>query len=565
MESAPAFARHPTLFADGVLTIVLAGAHGDEFGAVADRIADGIEESSLVVPGIEPPGDEMVRYWRALSRMASCGVPLVEALQALAEDVSNPELVDATAAIRKQILGGKSFCDALRDFPKLFPSEVRSAAMFGGAERDLASAAGRIADAIASGDFSSLQPELEEIGEQRPARAFVNTLLLSAVQQRVSDIHLDPTGDNRVRVRVRVDGVLSDFEPLPDIHVKRPPEVPYNEIANRIKVMAGIDLSEARVPQDGRIELNISGAPVDLRVCIVPAIHGERIVMRILDRRTVHLKLGEIGLLPDDLERIRGLCHLPYGTVLVAGPTGSGKTTLLYGMLMELDRDRQCVVSVEDPVEYYLEGVAQVNVNPQVGRTFATVVRSLLRQDPDVILIGELRDSEMLNLAAQCALTGHLVLTTIHAETAPGGIRRLLDMGLAPFVLNASLAAVISQRLVRILCAHCKQPVQPSLRSLPREAAQWLDGRKDAQFCRPVGCDNCRGTGYRGRDCINEILVPDDRVQELVSAEASAREIRDAAVAAGMRTMLACGIERAARGTTSIEEVLRVVGSEPIA
>jgi len=307
----------------------------------------------------------------------------------------------------------------------------------------------------------------------------------------------------------------------------------------------------------------VSGKPIDLRVSTLPTFHGERVVMRILAREAPRLDLKEIGLLDDDLARIRQLCHCPYGIVLAAGPTGSGKTTLFYAMLNEIDRDRCCVMSVEDPIEYLLDGVAQTQIRPQVGLTFARAVRQVFRQDPDVILIGEIRDAEVANLAVQCAITGHVVLTTLHADTAPGGIKRLVDMGLEPFLVNASIAGVISQRLIRMLCPECKERVEPPLHSLVPEAVELMKGAKGATFYGARGCDACNGTGYRGRTAIHEILIPDDRVKNVVASDGNLAAIREAALAAGMRTMLACGIEKAARGITSIQEVLRVIPHGP--
>jgi len=388
-----------------------------------------------------------------------------------------------------------------------------------------------------------------------PAAQYVSLVIQQGIERRASDIHIDPTDDARGRVRLRVDGVLHDIEP--------PPEGTYGDVADRIKGMAGMDIAETGLPQDGRIMLDVSGKPIDLRVSTLPTFHGERVVMRILAREAPRLDLNEIGLVDDDLAKVRELCHCLHGIILAAGPTGSGKTTLFYAMLNEIDREHVCVLTVEDPVEYLLEGVAQTQIRPQVGLTFARAVRQLLRQDPDVILIGEIRDAEVANLAVQCALTGHVVLTTLHAATAPGGIKRLVDMGLEPFLVNASVAGVISQRLVRMLCPECKQQVEVPLHSLPPQAIELMKEADGAAFCGPRGCNACNGTGYRGRTAIHEILIPDDRVKDVVASDGHLKEIREAALAAGMKTMLACGVEKAARGITSLQEVLRVIPHGP--
>jgi type II secretory ATPase GspE/PulE/Tfp pilus assembly ATPase PilB-like protein len=352
-----------------------------------------------------------------------------------------------------------------------------------------------------------------------------------------------------------VDGVLQDVDP--------PPQGAYLPLVDRVKAMADLDLDDAsrRVPQVGRIIVKHGDAKFDLRASTLPTVYGERVVVRILARVAPVLDIAQI-LSPENLDTVRSFCHLPNGVVVCTGPTGSGKTTLLYSMLSEIDADKCGVFSIEDPVEYHLDGVAQVAIDPRQGLTFPRVLRSILRQDPDVVLVGEIRDPETLQAVAQTALTGHLVLTTLHTATAPGAIRRMMDVGLEPFLLNSSLAAVIAQRLVRKLCDKCKEKSEPDIGLLPREAADFVRKSEGATFHVPKGCDACSG-GYCRRMAIHEILTMDDRIRKAVLASADVASIRTAAMASGMKPMLIDGLERAAAGLTSIEEVLRVVPAGP--
>ena len=391
--------------------------------------------------------------------------------------------------------------------------------------------------------------------DDEKAREWVNQMIVRAVEARASDIHLDSTEDRRGRVRFRIDGVLQDSD--------RPPGGLYEEIVARIKVMADMDVGETRLPQDGQIKVSVNRAELDLRVCAVPAFYGERIVLRVLGGDAVALSLDHMGLLDEDKATLRRLCRLPNGIIVCSGPTSSGKTTLLYSMLLEVDRDKCCVMTVEDPVEYSFSGMGQIQVDARRGLTFPRAIRHILRQDPDVIMVGELRDLETLELCVQASLTGHLVLTTLHAATSPGALKRMLDMGLPPFLVNDTTAAVISQRLVRVFCPECKGPATPSEHSMRPEAVEFISARPDAQFHAAAGCEHCRGTGYRGRTAIHEILVMDEAVRQVVARPCDAASLRQAAIRAGMTPMLHNGLEKAAQGVTSVEEVLRVVPVGP--
>jgi len=555
--------RHKEFFSASVRTMVRAGEAGGVLDVVARRIEEGIKDGSFPLPGAERPAEgRLVRFWRAFGRLLSSGVPILEALDIVGEESADDEIRRASQAIVRTVRDGGAVSEALSAFPDMFGDEVRAAVILGEEKGELDKAVFRIADAVDAGDVSSLVDDAAMLEAARgkddedaaPVKT-VNLIIREAIKRRASDIHLDPTEDGRGRVRLRVDGVLHDIEP--------PPAGTFRTVVSRIKIMAAMDIAERRLPQDGRIMLKVEGKPCDLRVSSVPAMWGERIVMRILDREAVILDLERIGFLEDELDQVRALCHLPNGTIICNGPTGSGKTTLLYAMLNEVNRDTCCVMSVEDPVEYNLEGVAQIQIRPRLGLTFARALRSVMRQDPDVVMIGEIRDLETAHVCTQVSLTGHLLMTTLHADTSPGAVKRLLDIGIEPFLVNSTLAAAISQRLVRRLCKECRQEAKPSLHSLPPEAVAFVREHGRTTFYGPKGCDTCHGTGYRGRIAIHEILVPDEGFRQSVSGSADLTGLRQAAVAAGMRPMITCGLEKAARGITSIEEVCRVAPRGP--
>jgi type IV pilus assembly protein PilB len=392
---------------------------------------------------------------------------------------------------------------------------------------------------------------LRRLVDDAPVVRLVNVIILQAVRRRASDIHVEPQ-EHRVRIRYRIDGTLYNVM-TPAKHIQA-------GVVSRVKIMAQMDIAERRLPQDGRIQLTVDGRAIDLRVSTIPTIFGEKLVMRILDRAAALVGLEKIGLLADNRQRFEALMSAPYGIVLLTGPTGSGKTTTLYGMLNRLNTTESNIITVEDPVEYHLAGVNQVQVNPKAGLTFANGLRSFLRQDPDIIMVGEIRDEETARIAIHAALTGHLVLSTLHTNDAPGAVTRLVDMGIEPFLVASSLVAVIAQRLVRVLCERCKQPYTP----LP-EVRQRLGtrtgrrGGEQAVFYRPVGCDVCNGIGYRGRTGIFEIMLMDEALQALVTRRAAANEIKEQACRAGMATLAADGLDKVMLGLTSPEEMLDVV------
>jgi general secretion pathway protein E len=387
---------------------------------------------------------------------------------------------------------------------------------------------------------------LRDLASEAPVVRIVNRLISKAVESRASDIHIEPLEQN-LRVRYRVDGVLREVE-TPPVQLRA-------AMISRIKIMARLNIAERRLPQDGRIKLAVRGKDIDLRVATIPTMYGEAVVLRILDRGSVALDFTPLGFEGRALSNYREALVRPNGIILVTGPTGSGKTTTLYTSLIELNTPDRKVLAVEDPIEYQLDGVNQVQIKPQIGLSFAHVLRSMLRHDPDVIMVGEIRDLETAQIAIQAALTGHLVLSTLHTNNAASTLTRLLDMGVEDYLMTSTLNAIVAQRLVRRLCRDCFEPYRP----LPEMLEQLgLEGREDITFWRPVGCPRCNDTGYYGRISINEVLVMSDPIRKQILHHAEATELQRVALGAGMRPMFQDGIEKAAAGVTTIEEVLRV-------
>ncbi|HET8998407.1 MAG TPA: type II secretion system ATPase GspE [bacterium] len=391
---------------------------------------------------------------------------------------------------------------------------------------------------------------LRKLVDEAPVVRLVNSIIVQALRQRASDIHIEAQ-ETRVRVRYRIDGSL--------YNVMTPPRHIHAAIISRIKIMADMDIAERRLPQDGRIQLKVENKEIDLRVSTIPTVFGEKVVMRILDKSQTLVSIEKIGLLAENRQRFESMLTKPYGIILLTGPTGSGKTTTLYTILNKLNSTETNIVTVEDPVEYQLAGINQVQVNPKAGLTFANGLRSFLRQDPDIIMVGEIRDEETARIAIHAALTGHLVLSTLHTNDAPGAVTRLVDMGIEPFLVASSLIGVIAQRLVRILCDKCKQVYTPPAEVLQRLGATMLAGDGQVPIYRPVGCEFCTKIGYKGRNGIFEIMVIDDVIKTLITKRASITEIKEQAVKAGMWTLAEDGLEKVILGSTSPEEVLDVV------
>ena len=434
------------------------------------------------------------------------------------------------------------------------PKQVDSylARFYGADEESIASLIGDLAE----------DEQLQELGDRgesldldsliaaaddNKVKRLLNLVLLQAIKDHASDVHFEPFEDE-FKMRYRIDGVL--YEMIP------PPPHLAPAIISRIKVMSNLDIAEHRLPQDGRIELMVQGNPVDLRVSVLPTMFGESVVMRVLDRSNVQLDLDRLGFREDDLETVRRLMKRPNGIVVVTGPTGSGKTTTLYAALNELNEITEKILTAEDPVEYDIDGLCQCQINEDIGLTFARCLRSFLRQDPDIILVGEIRDLETAQIAVQASLTGHLVFSTLHTNDAPSSIARVLDLGLEPFLVTATLEAIVAQRLVRKICTHCKESYEPTEEQLMelQLTPEDVEGRV---FYRGKGCPHCNHQGYRGRQALYEIMVMDDELRELIMQHASTNVLRNEARKRGMRSLRQAGLLAIYDGSTTIEEVVK--------
>ena len=415
---------------------------------------------------------------------------------------------------------------------------------------DGTSSMGQIVESIGDDDGQDQGDieQLRDLASEAPIIRVVNLIIAEALEARASDIHLEPF-ESQLHVRYRIDGMLKP--------VAAPPAHSGAAVVSRIKVMANLNIAERRLPQDGRIKLRIEGREIDMRVSTVPTMHGESVVMRILDKSRLPLDFPSLGFTPEMLPAFETLLKRPHGIVLVTGPTGSGKTTTLYAALSQQNTPEKKVLTVEDPVEYQLEGVNQIQVKPQIGLGFANALRSILRQDPDVIMVGEMRDLETAKIAVQAALTGHQVFSTLHTNDSVSSVTRLLDMGMEDFLLTSTVSGVLAQRLVRTLCHNCREKFRPSRELLDKVGFSCeLDGQ--VELYRAVGCEACDDSGYRGRTCILELLVMSDPVRQAILDRADANVLRDTTVANGMSTMYQDGLAKALPGVTTVEEVARV-------
>jgi general secretion pathway protein E len=418
-----------------------------------------------------------------------------------------------------------------------------------------------LVDDLEETDLDTLAQELEEpedlldASDEAPIIRLVNSLLFQAVKERCSDVHIEPM-ERDISVRFRRDGILYE--------ILRTPKRFQASITSRVKIMGGLNIAEKRLPQDGRIRIKIAGKDIDIRLSTVPTVHGERVVMRLLDRSAVLLDLNEIGFNESNLRTMNHLIHRSHGILLVTGPTGSGKTTTLYAALTKINTPEVNILTVEDPVEYQLAGIGQIHVNEKINLTFANVLRSFLRQDPDIIMVGEVRDLQTAEIAIQASLTGHLVFSTVHTNDASGAVTRLVDMGVEPFLVASSLVGILAQRLVRLACPHCRQKVRPT-------EAEWSElGLRDNGHKRPefvykaTGCPKCFKTGYLGRTGIYELLEVDDDIRQLVLKNVDSGTIKRAAMQKGMLTLREDGADKIVRGQTTLEEVLRVTQEDTV-
>ena len=398
-------------------------------------------------------------------------------------------------------------------------------------------------------DHSADAVDLEQQAGESPVIRYVNYIIQTAVKEGASDIHIEP-GDKKLKVRFRIDGIL--FEMM------NPPASMSAAITSRLKIMANLDISERRIPQDGRIRCAVQGRKLDLRMSTLPSSYGEKTVMRILDTRSINVQLHELGFSEQALEIWRNAIDEPHGIVLVTGPTGSGKTTTLYSSIRQLDKNKLNITTVEDPVEYHLDGITQTQMHEKIGMTFAKALKALLRQDPDVIMLGEIRDFETAHIAVQASLTGHLVLSTLHTNDAPSSVTRLVNIGLEPFLVGAALNAVLAQRLVRRLCGACR-----SEEGVSEEMAEYLElqGMHGTKMWAPQGCDKCRSTGYSGRVGLYELLTVDDSLRDVIARNPNVTEFRRMCIERGMVSLRQDGMNKAIEGCTTVQEILRVTES----
>jgi type IV pilus assembly protein PilB len=406
---------------------------------------------------------------------------------------------------------------------------------------------GDVAEALRA-EQSAATPNLTSVGDDAPIVRYVNSLLEQAIQNRASDLHLEPT-ENDMRVRYRIDGVMHEIDTVPR-HVQ-------SALISRLKIMSNVDITERRVPQNGRITVQVNQRAIDLRLATLPTVWGEKVVLRVLDTGGINLELDALGFTTANYERFAASYRKPHGMVLVTGPTGSGKSTTLYATLAAISKPTVNIITVEDPVEYRLPGVNQVQVDQKAGLTFAAILPAILRSDPDVVLIGEIRDRVTAQLAVEAALTGHLVLSTLHTNNAPSAVTRLTEMGIEPFLVGSSVDCVLAQRLARRLCDWCKQEYAPTEPELA--AARWPEGlAAPTTLWQPGGCRTCSGTGYHGRIALHEVMPMSDEIEKLTISRASATDLQKVAMAEGMRELRVDGLGKAADGLTSIQEVLRV-------
>lgn len=494
--------------------------------------------------------NELISFWRKLGKLIESGVPLLHTLATISKETRDEEFKKVVENIKTYIEAGSSMAEAIAKSPEWFSASVQDVIRAGEIQGTLDKAVAKVVEGLTDGTFEIKEkPQVQSLEglDDKDAEHVIKTIgkiLVKSVEDRASDIHFEALAD-RFRVRYRIDGVLREAESLP--------KETHEAVLNRIKIMANMNLAEKRLPQDGRILVNVKGQDLDIRVSIAPYITGESAAMRILTRQNVVFKLDKIGFTKANYERVKNWCKKNSRLIVITGPAGSGKTTTLYSLLQEMNDPKLKIITVEDPVEYQLDGINQMAVNPVIGITFATALYSQLRQAPNIMAVGEIRDLDTANLLFRAILTGHLVITTLHTNDAPAAISRLLDIGVAPFMINTADVCVISQQLVRIICRDCIEEYKPK-----EWATDLMREYKDMKFFKGKGCEKCHNTGYRGRTAVHELLELDDKMKRLIANNAGSEELRKQAIESGMITMRQDGIEKAKQGITTIEEVMRV-------
>jgi len=521
---------------------------------------------------IDEKAKEQALFWRQFKLLISSGVPMVRALSTVAESIADEQLKRAIEEMKSEIERGSSLAGAMRSHGDVFSEIAVTLVAVGEEAGTLEFQARQIANELEEGliPVGGAKPvevaiEKVEPAERSKVKEHVDSMILEAVKQGASDIHIEPFAKS-LMIRYRVDGVLHEVE--------EPPEDIRRTIVDRIKMMAGMDVAQKRFPQDGKISRTIESMgnrEIDMRVSTVPSQWGEAVTIRIFDRQVLHkMSTSDLGFSPADLELFESYIRKPHGIIIVSGPTGSGRTTTLYAALQKLCSPELRILTIEEPVEYDIKGITQINVNPELGLTFPVGIRNILRQDPDIVMVSEIRDYETAEMIIHTALTGHLVLTTLHTNDAPGVITRLIDMGVEPFLISSSLILVTAQRLVRKLCPNCKEPIELSDATLELLTKNNVDISDKSKLTlsplskgvrglfKSVGCPECRQTGYRGRMGVFELMPIDDDIREYMIRGITSSQIRTAARQKGMRSMREDGMQKAANGITTIDEVMRV-------
>jgi len=510
---------------------------------------------------IDERAKEQVLFWKQFKLLISSGVPVVRALSTATESIADEQLKQAIEKIKSEIERGSSLADAMRSHGDLFSEIAVTLVAVGEEAGTLEFHAQQIANELEGGLITVGGAKPVEVVSKKvepaakpTAKEYVDSMILEAVRQGASDIHIEPFVEG-VMIRYRVDGVLREIE--------EPPEDIRLAIVDKIKMIADMDLSQRRLPQDGKIRRTIESMgnrEIAMRVSCVPSQWGEAITIRILDRTPRSISISDLGFSPADLDLFDSSIQKPHGIIIISGPTGSGKSTVLYAALEKLSSTELKLLSVEDPVEYDVKGVTQIAVNLELGLTFPVGIRNILRQDPDIVMVGEVRDYETAEMIVHTALTGHLVLTTLHTNDAPSAVTRLIDMGVEPFLIGSSLILVSAQRLVRKLCPNCKEPIELSDATLELLAQNNVDisDKSKLTLFKAVGCPECRQTGYRGRTGVFELMPIDDDIRECMVRGITSGKIREVARQKGMRSMREDGIQKMASGITTIDEVMRV-------
>lgn len=547
-----AMARHAA-FSREQVALVRVGEVGGVMDRAVARIVELMSTGRLpATPALLSDATQRSLLTWSLGCLLDAGVPVLEALDVAAGTVADEKLCQGIRRVRDAVRSGSGMAEAMVKAPAVFPTALCKAVS--GAEEigDLGRTLMRLADEAPA--TATVEVPAQESESESKVRQIANAILLQSIKDKATDIHFDPA-DEQPRIRYRIDGTL--YEMLP------PPADLFRATVNRLKIMADMDIAQTRLPQTGRILLKVNNDTVDIRASTVPVLYGERLVLRVLRRDAL---MGLEAMFADDvrkLQQFRSLLSARRGLIVCAGPSGSGKTTLLYALVKELNQPGRCIISIEDPVEFTLAGVAQIPVAPQAGMTFANAMRSVLRQDPDVIVIGEIRDIETLQACVVAANTGHLVIASLHASSAPDAVKRMLDAGLEPFLLNGSLHAVIAQRLARCLCKECRQAAELPVHSMPGDAVQTaLKEVPSPAYYRPGTCHACHETGHRGRTAVNEVLTLSDPLRRAIAGR-DLSSIREAALASGMEPMLVDAIRKAARGQISTDEVLQFAAEAP--